>query len=179
MTMRGLLLILPCAAALALGACEGTKEALGLESSPPDEFAVVKRAPLELPPDYYLRPPSPGAQRPQELKTDEQARQTVFGDESVVRQEPQERSLSSGESILLQKSNAVNVDPDIRAKVDAETAEIAKEEQPTIDKLRGVVGKKVDAPASVVDPVKETERLKQNALEGKPVTEGATPTIKK
>lgn len=178
--MRKPLLILSCVLSLgALNACEGTKEALGLESSPPDEFAVVKRAPLELPPDYYLRPPAPGAQRPQELKTDEQARQTVFGAETLATQTPQQRPVTTGESILLQKTNAVNIDPDIRAKVDAETAVIAEEERPTIDKLRGIVGKKTDAPAHVVDPVKETERLKQNALEGKPVTEGETPTIKK
>ena len=34
---------------------------LGFEKSAPDEFAVVKRAPLTLPPEYGLRPPRPGA----------------------------------------------------------------------------------------------------------------------
>lgn len=162
---------------LALGACDSTKEQLGLETKPPDEFAVVKRAPLEMPPDYYLRPPRPGAQRPQELKTDEQAKQTVFGADQV-QQENGARQISSGEAILLDRTNAANIDPNIREKVDAETAVIAKESQPTIDKLRGLVGQKIDAPAEVVDPKAETERLRQNEEKGLPVNEGDVPTIK-
>lgn len=40
----------------------------------PDEFAVVKRAPLIVPPDYDLRPPDPGAPRPNVGRTSDQAR---------------------------------------------------------------------------------------------------------
>jgi hypothetical protein len=159
----------------ALTACSNAKEQLGLETAPPDEFAVVKRAPLEMPPDYYLRPPSPGQQRPQELKTDEEAKQAVFGAQAV--QAEQARSVTEGEAILLQKTGAVNIDPDIRRKVDAETARIAKEEQPTIDKIRGLAGKKVDAPATVVNAKEETERLKDNEREGIPANEGDVPVI--
>lgn len=162
---------------LALSACEGTKETLGLETKAPDEFAVVKRAPLEMPPDYYLRPPRPGAQRPQELETDKQAKQTIFGTNTeTIEQGP--RQLTSGEAILLDRTNAANIDPNIRTKVDAETATIAKESQPTIDKIRGLVGKKIEAPAEVVDPKAETERLRDNEEQGKAPNEGDIPTIK-
>jgi hypothetical protein len=34
----------------------------------------------------------------------------------------------------------------------------------------------VEAPAKVVDPVAETNRIKANKATGKPVTEGKTPT---
>ena len=44
-------LSLALAAALTLSACAGAKEELGLTRSAPDEFAVVKRAPLEMPPE--------------------------------------------------------------------------------------------------------------------------------
>ena len=47
-------------AVLSLSACGGTKEKLGLTKKAPDEFAVVRRAPLSMPPDYTLRPPTPG-----------------------------------------------------------------------------------------------------------------------
>lgn len=163
---------------LALSACEGTKETLGLEQKAPDEFAVVKRAPLEMPPDYYLRPPTPGAQRPQELQADEQAKQSVFG-AGAEQNQPTTRTITSGEAILLDKTNAANIDPNIRTKVDAETAEIAKENQPTIDKIRGLVGKKVDAPAEIVDSKAEAERLKENEEKGLPANEGDVPTIQK
>ena len=45
-----------------LAACTGTvQENLGIAKRSPDEFQVVRRAPLVLPPDYNLRPPSPGS----------------------------------------------------------------------------------------------------------------------
>ena len=44
-----------------LAACDSARETLGLNKRAPDEFAVVPRAPLVLPPNYDLRPPEPGA----------------------------------------------------------------------------------------------------------------------
>ena len=175
--MKKFLLI--CGGLLTLSACEGTRETLGLESEPPDEFAVVKRAPLELPPDYYLRPPRPGAQRPQELQTDEQARQTVFGSAPVSQEEERVRPLTTGEAIILQKTNAANIDPNIREKIDAETADLEEDSLPGVDKIKKFVGQDVEPKAEVVDPVKETERLKENAAKGAPVTEGETPTLER
>ena len=43
----------------------------------PDEFAVESRAPLTIPPDFDLRPPSPGAPRPQEKASNQQAKQAI------------------------------------------------------------------------------------------------------
>lgn len=63
---------------LGLGGCSDPKKALGLGKRSPDEFTVVTRAPLSLPPEYALRPPQPGVQRPQELGPVEAARQSVF-----------------------------------------------------------------------------------------------------
>ena len=47
---------LAAALPLALAACEGVKQELGLTKQPPDEFAVVaSKAPLVVPPDYAWR----------------------------------------------------------------------------------------------------------------------------
>jgi len=46
--------------------CDSFKRAVGIERTSPDEFAVESRAPLTIPPDFNLRPPQPGAIRPQE-----------------------------------------------------------------------------------------------------------------
>ena len=43
----------------------------------PDEFAVESRAPLTIPPDFALRPPQPGAPRPQETTAAERARKVI------------------------------------------------------------------------------------------------------
>jgi hypothetical protein len=53
------------------------KRAIGLERTSPDEFAVESRAPLTMPPDFELRPPQPGAARPQEKSSDQEARQVL------------------------------------------------------------------------------------------------------
>ena len=50
--MKKLLLPSICSVVLLLGACSGVKEELGLTRNSPDEFTVVKRAPLTLPPEW-------------------------------------------------------------------------------------------------------------------------------
>jgi hypothetical protein len=66
---------------LLLGGCaQGTvQDALGMGKRAPDEFAVVKRAPLIVPPEYDLRPPDPGAPRPNVGRTSDQARVALTG----------------------------------------------------------------------------------------------------
>lgn len=73
-----LILVLPALALLA-GCGEEMRKSFGLGKNAPDEFAVVRRAPLSLPPDFALRPPQPGAVRPQEGTVTDQARSTVLG----------------------------------------------------------------------------------------------------
>ena len=65
------------AGVLLIAGCSDWKKTIGLEKSTPDEFAVELRAPLTMPPDFNLRPPQPGAPRPQEKSSDQQARQTI------------------------------------------------------------------------------------------------------
>jgi hypothetical protein len=67
-----------------LGACsKGTvQDALGMSKRSPDEFAVVRRAPLIVPPDYDLRPPDPGAPRPNIGTTSDQARVAMTGNQA-------------------------------------------------------------------------------------------------
>ncbi len=61
-----------------VGACGSVREELGLTKQAPDEFSVVTKAPLILPPDYALRPPEPGAPRPQELQPQQQAQRALL-----------------------------------------------------------------------------------------------------
>ncbi len=161
---------------LSLSACGGVKDSLGLNKTVPDEFAVVKRAPLAMPPDYSLRPPRPGAPRPQEQTTSEQAKKAVFGEQEEQNQiSPY---ATDGESILLQRAGSTTIDPNIRVKVDEETSKLHDRNEPVAKKLLGLgLGDKGKPSATVVDQEAEAERLRKNAEEGKPVTEGETPSI--
>jgi hypothetical protein len=81
---RGLGIGLMVAGLLQLGGCaRGTvQDALGMSKRAPDEFAVVRRAPLIVPPDYDLRPPDPGAPRPNIGTTSDQARVAMTGSQA-------------------------------------------------------------------------------------------------
>src|ERR1700744_5770496 len=50
-----------CAVAFSLSACDTLRRDAGLTKQSPDEFAVVTKAPLIIPPNFNLQPPAPGA----------------------------------------------------------------------------------------------------------------------
>lgn len=158
-------------ALLLLGGCSQTKDALGLERKAPNEFDVVRRAPLTLPPSYDLRPPQPGAPRPQEESMDNQAKVAVFGDGAVL----EDIVPDSAEDAFLEEAGAHNPDPNIRNVVNSESNEIAERNRPVVKRIFKRGDK--DKAASIVDAEKEVERLYKNEEEGKPLTEGETPSI--
>lgn len=171
--IQNTILSLLCALPLMAAGCSGAKEQLGLTKKSPDEFAVTKHAPLAMPPDYGLRPPMPGAARPQEQGTTDQARQAVFGDNAQTQYE----APTGGENALLQQAGGNSADPNIRQRVDSETSEVEERNRPVAKKLLGIVGAGGEPPATVVDAKAEAERLRKNTEEGKPVTEGETPSV--
>ena len=174
-----LIAALAVALPLATGGCSGVKETLGLTKQSPDEFKVVSRAPLSMPPDYNLRPPTPGSPRPQEGTPRDQAQQAVLGIPAdaipPIGEGEAETALSSGESALLQSAGATGVDPNIRRLVDTETAEDAADSRTLADTL--VFWREPEPYGTVVDPAAEQKRLQENAATGQPITEGETPTV--
>jgi len=111
------------ASALVLGGCSNIRESLGSIRTAPDEFNVVTRAPLRLPPDLEDLPePQPGLARPQELQPSEQAQVALFGS-PLAQGNP-----STGEELLtaqattnaLAQSEQLVIDPNIRGVVDDE-----------------------------------------------------------
>lgn len=170
------LLCCVCAPAL-LSGCGSVRDALGMGKKAPDEFAVVSRAPLSMPPDAALRPPRPGEPRPQELEPKESARQTVFGTSvGEARQAILAASSSPGEAALLVRAGADVADPEIRRKVDRETAALVEEDASLTDTLLFWQGDR-QPPATVVNAAAEAERLRRNSALGLPPNEGETPMI--
>src|SRR5512144_1262369 len=115
-------------AAVGLTACQSTRKSLGMTKVTPDEFRVVTKAPLVLPPDYSLRPPAPGEPRPQELQPESAARTALLGQrEGEVR--------SDGEKLLVAKAGADKADPLIRYVVDDEFGDVAHKDKSFADKV--------------------------------------------
>lgn len=144
------------AAVIGLAGCSDAKQTLGLTKKAPDEFKVVKRAPLAMPPEYTLRPPRAGAPRPQEQSTTEEARQTVFGGGTQA----SKAHSSSAEDSFLKQIGSTQADPDIRAKIEDDLGDLEEEEQPIGTKLLGIGGSS-EAKAELLDAAEEVERLKQ------------------
>lgn len=185
--LKPILLMLP----LLLAACDSTtmRDTLGLNRDAPDEFAVVSRPPLSLPPEFSLRPPKAG-EAPLGTAADAQARSALIGkpveagvdkalaeptvETAVV---PVERSdvLSGGAANLLKRAGGAEAAENIREQLGADAVKPADTStaKTLIDQL---VGSEKNEP--VVDAAKEAERLRANKDAGKKLTEGEVPEEK-
>jgi hypothetical protein len=111
---------------LALMGCESVRQATGVAKLPPDEFTVLTKAPLILPPDFNLRPPQPGVASRNDPDADETGRAALFPQNAAAAAAALGNTYSDGEKLLLTKTNALNVDPNIRRRV---TGDVGQEDQ--------------------------------------------------
>lgn len=136
--------VLLAASGVWLSACGSVREAIGIDKSAPDEFAVVTKAPLVMPPDYTLRPPQPGAAGAAEVDPSAAARDALVtgaGGTPATATAPVESAPapaptaapgsapvpapaadanSAGQSALLNAAGADRADPNIRENVNGE-----------------------------------------------------------
>lgn len=161
-------------AAATLSGCTSARRALGYDKAPPDEFAVIARAPLAQPPDYNLRPPTPGAARPQEGTATDQARSALTPGKNAV---AAPAGASKGEQVMLAKAGTDKNTPNIRAVVNEETTQMVEADDHFVDKLMFWQDK--TPPGDIINPSAENKRLKDDAAAGKPVTEGKTVVIER
>ena len=114
--------------AVALTACGGLRQSIGLTKVVPDEFLTVSSAPLTVPPEYGLRPPAPGQPRPQELAPESAARQILLGQRQAV-------TRSEGETALVSAAGADRADPLARYVIDDEFGDLAHKETSFADRI--------------------------------------------
>lgn len=162
-----------CVLCATLAACGNVKQQLGLARNSPDEFTVVQRAPLSMPPDYTLRPPEPGARPLSEQNVAANTRASVFGSSADA------ADVTDSDSAFLNQIGATNNQPDIRRTIERERGVLALESQTVADKLIFWKDTPPDAQASLVDPAAEAERLKQAQENNQPVNTGEVPVIEK
>lgn len=186
--MRKFTSLLILGASLAgLSACSGAKEKLGLVKDAPDEFAVIRRAPLVVPPELARLPvPQPGAPRPQEKSAQELAAEAVFGENvpQSVEDDIAENNLfadvprdnvnsasqpTAAESALIEAAGAQSASSDIRQVVNEENEDTAYEEQAVIDKI---FDRKIEAEGSVLNPTEEAARIRQQVPEARVIVPG-------
>lgn len=160
--MRTSMLLLTAGAVLvSTSACtSGVRQALGAEKTVPDEFRVMTIAPLSVPPEYNLRPPEAGGLRPEDIFPDQQARRAIFGDLEAT-------TATDAEILLAARAGAGNANPNVRALIDGETAQVVRKNESFANRIlfwresdgetRVVAGGAAEA--EPIDPEAERERI--------------------
>lgn len=113
-------------AGFGLAGCNHVQKAVGMGKVTPDEFRVVSKAPLIIPPDYALRPPTPGEPTPQELQPESAARQALLGEQQAAQR-------SYGEKLLVTRAGADKSDPMARYVVDDQFGDLAHKDKSFAD----------------------------------------------
>ena len=157
----------------------------GEEKAAPDEFAVYSRAPLSLPPNFGLRPPKPGASRPQTLMPRNDAKDALLSNAGApavtsLRAIAQtEIDQSPGVVALLTSTGADKANPNIRSLVNNETAAISGgDDEGFADNIlfwKQSTGLK----GAVIDPAVEERRIRKKNSSGDVIEETAAPIIKR
>lgn len=135
--------------------CSSLSNALGSSKHSPDEFAVVTKAPLVMPPDFSLRPPRPGARPTQEGDAAQEAAKALYGKST----DDGAATRSDGERMLIASAGAEGADNSIRDIIDSEFYTIQRTSQGFANKILFWQGE-TDAP--VVSRA-EQERLRKEA----------------
>lgn len=111
--MQKTLTFMTLGVALAVTAGCASRGGNNVNTGTPDEFRVVTKAPLSIPPEYGLRPPQAGASLPAEVTTDQSQAVAAFGQGLGA-------DASASERALVAKAGANAVNPVIRGQLDYE-----------------------------------------------------------
>ena len=161
MTRQSILAAIAVMMAFGLSACSDFRRSIGSEKSKPDEFQVVVRPPLSLPPGF-----------------------SDNAEEIIQKSEPGEGDAQSQTAKLLGTNNVENseftglfdfssVPDDIRTKVDEETYGVQIEKRLPLQILFGGL----PDVGPVLDKMAEDSRLRKNRAEELAPTEGGTKAI--
>ncbi len=167
----------PAAVLFGLAACGGDdlSRTFGITRDAPDEFTVTTRAPLSMPPDFDLRPPRPGAPRPQEQATSIAAEAALVPEAALADPNANAGGASAGQQALVAAAGPP-APADIRRKIERESA-LDQPSESLTDRL--MFWKPPPLPGVVVDPQKEAQRLRTDQALGQSVENGDTPIIQR
>lgn len=141
---------------LLLTGCSDVGKALGFSKSVPDEYRVMARPPLSVPPEFHLRPPRPGAEPLHHKDADKEAQRALLGTTITS------GTVTSAESTLLQKAGADKANPNIRQELRQNPDSYTDEKDGFFDKLKaGTLFGDDEEATDTLDAMDELERLKQ------------------
>ena len=161
-----------CICASALSGCDSLRRAAGLQKKSPDEFAVTTKAPLVIPPDFNLRPPTPGAPPSNTRDPSTNAELALFSNadiQTVASGLP--GTYTMGERMLLANAKAQNSDPAIRARLNADQRAVQNADRSFTDRILNSAatpdtGRPINADAEIAKGSKSAAATKKKAKSG-------------
>ncbi len=161
--------------ALSMTACDSIREAVGVTKEAPDEFAVVTKAPLIIPPDYNLRPPQPGLAPLNQVSPTESAQAALYSDDPKTVASTISGNYSDGEKMLMAQTGAAAANDSIRQQIAADNSGTQSTDETFTDQLLFGGGSKVgDAPLDA-----DAEKARIDANKTGPQPSEQAPEIKK
>ena len=162
-----------CLCTIVLCGCDTLRNAAGLTKKSPDEFAVTTKAPLVIPPDFNLRPPTPGAPPSNTRDPSTTAEMALFtnADPQVVANGIV-GTFTPGERMLLANAKAQSSDPAIRARLNADQrAAVQNADRSFTDRILSSkatpnTGKPVNADAEIAKGSKTAAKPKKKESGG-------------
>jgi len=100
---------------LAMSGCSSATKALGLTKQAPNEFNILTKAPLIVPPEYNLKPPRIGESSAENNYSQKAARDALIGD--IDETEP-----TRGEIALMAKAGVGRANQEIRVEIDGDNS---------------------------------------------------------
>lgn len=116
-TRQLLHIVLLGAVAASVAGCDTIRDAAGQTKDSPDEFAITTKAPLVIPPDFNLRPPTAGAAPTNQIAPTQAAQAALFTADPATVAASLPATMSTGERYLLVKAGVQNADPAIRQEI--------------------------------------------------------------
>ena len=92
-------------------------DVLGTNKLPPDEFTILTKPPLIVPPEYNLSPPAEGEIRPNAQQPNRQLQSILFGQNKTD-------DFSSSEISLMTGSDVAEAIPNIKEVLDSEMRDV-------------------------------------------------------
>ena len=120
-----------------LSACSGNaKRALGLNKQAPDEFTVVAKAPLVLPPDYNLVPPDKISATAADVRPQNKPKDILFNETNSAKKAKYDATTEK----FLAMAGAEKDNSDIRKTINKETGLLIEENQDVDEMMSLLMG---------------------------------------
>ncbi len=165
---------------IALTSCTGSdvKNTLGLRKKAPDEFMVLSRPALTVPPAFDLPEPETTSTSAPKDFSNNNAKQALFGASDAKK----DSKKSTAENLFLNKAGFGSAQSDIRQQLE-EDARALEEPTPEETQEKGFFERLFEplqldeAPDPIVSPVAEKERIKDAKASGKKISGEDAATI--